>query len=191
VWAETVVSDEVLTGCIRNLRQALRDDSRRPRYIETVHRRGYRFIASLFPNPQAGKVFVKTGREIARTAVWRGVPGNVASQKCELNLAGGIAPAPEDSRLLVAETSSRAPSCARPEPTAGRSSIAVLPPSIEDDKRAHEFFGEEDAEDVIGLLAAQREVFVLSRTSSWRGISQIADLGGHGRGATDDGAVDA
>lgn len=44
VWAETVVTDGALAACIRALRQALRDDAQQPRYIETVHRRGYRFL---------------------------------------------------------------------------------------------------------------------------------------------------
>ncbi len=47
VWPETVVSDAALTSCIQELRQALRDDAKRPRYIATVHRRGFQFIASL------------------------------------------------------------------------------------------------------------------------------------------------
>src|SRR5215831_11551732 len=46
-WPDTVVSEAALTYCIRELRHALRDDARIPRYIETVHRRGYRFIAPL------------------------------------------------------------------------------------------------------------------------------------------------
>jgi predicted ATPase len=45
VWPATVVSDGALTTCIRELRKALQDDARQPRYIETLHRRGYRFIA--------------------------------------------------------------------------------------------------------------------------------------------------
>ena len=40
VWADTVVSDAALTFCIQELRRALRDDAKEPRYIETVHRRG-------------------------------------------------------------------------------------------------------------------------------------------------------
>src|SRR5215475_13061257 len=44
VWADTVVSESVLTTCIRDLRRALADSSRAPRYIETVHRRGFRFV---------------------------------------------------------------------------------------------------------------------------------------------------
>ena len=45
VWPETVISESVLTVAIRQLRQVLGDQARAPRFIETVHRRGYRFIA--------------------------------------------------------------------------------------------------------------------------------------------------
>jgi DNA-binding winged helix-turn-helix (wHTH) protein len=45
VWPETHVTPSVLAGCIRELRRALGDDARAARFIETAHRRGYRFIA--------------------------------------------------------------------------------------------------------------------------------------------------
>ena len=44
VWGGLAVSDDALTSCIQELRQALGDDARAPRYIETRHRRGYRLI---------------------------------------------------------------------------------------------------------------------------------------------------
>src|SRR5512134_3085958 len=44
VWRDTVVSDAALSSCIRDLRRVLVDSSDAPRYIETVHRRGFRFI---------------------------------------------------------------------------------------------------------------------------------------------------
>jgi len=47
VWPEVVVSDAALTVCIREIRQALEDDTKTPRYIETVPKRGYRWIAPL------------------------------------------------------------------------------------------------------------------------------------------------
>jgi len=47
VWSGTAVSDDALTSCIQELRRALEDDARQPRFIETRHRRGYRFIAEL------------------------------------------------------------------------------------------------------------------------------------------------
>ena len=49
VWPDTAVSEWVLTTTVRELRDALGDDARQPRVIETVHRRGYRFIASIDP----------------------------------------------------------------------------------------------------------------------------------------------
>jgi DNA-binding winged helix-turn-helix (wHTH) protein/tetratricopeptide (TPR) repeat protein len=45
VWRDTHVSDGVLRVIILELRRALDDDSEQPRFIETVPRRGYRFIA--------------------------------------------------------------------------------------------------------------------------------------------------
>src|SRR5215475_4677678 len=51
-WPETVVSEAALVVCIREIRQALGDTARTPQYVETVHRRGYRFIGPLAP-PEA------------------------------------------------------------------------------------------------------------------------------------------
>jgi DNA-binding winged helix-turn-helix (wHTH) protein/TolB-like protein len=47
LWPDTNVEfDQGLNFCIRQLRIALSDDAADPKYIETLHRRGYRFIAS-------------------------------------------------------------------------------------------------------------------------------------------------
>ena len=45
VWRGVPVTDEALTQCIKTLRRQLGDDAARPRYIETVPKHGYRFIA--------------------------------------------------------------------------------------------------------------------------------------------------
>src|SRR5262245_55233886 len=45
VWAGVPVTDEALTQCISALRRQLGDDAARPRFIETVPKHGYRFIA--------------------------------------------------------------------------------------------------------------------------------------------------
>ena len=42
-----------LNTAIRKLRSALGDVAETPRYIETLPRRGYRFIAALDPEPEA------------------------------------------------------------------------------------------------------------------------------------------
>jgi DNA-binding winged helix-turn-helix (wHTH) protein/alpha-beta hydrolase superfamily lysophospholipase len=53
VWHGTAVSDDALTSCIQELRRALEDDSKEPRFIETRHRRGYRFVAPLSQDDEA------------------------------------------------------------------------------------------------------------------------------------------
>jgi pimeloyl-ACP methyl ester carboxylesterase/DNA-binding winged helix-turn-helix (wHTH) protein len=45
VWPNVFVGDAVLKSTIRELRKVLGDDAGTPKYIETAHRRGYRFIA--------------------------------------------------------------------------------------------------------------------------------------------------
>src|SRR5262245_461304 len=47
IWADTAVSDDTLTKLIAELRQALGDSPRTPRIIETVHGRGFRFVAQV------------------------------------------------------------------------------------------------------------------------------------------------
>jgi len=49
VWGGMAVSDYALTSCIQELRGALGDDARRPRVIETRHRRGYRLMIPTTP----------------------------------------------------------------------------------------------------------------------------------------------
>lgn len=45
VWRGVPVTDEALTQCVKTLRRQLGDDAARPRFIETVPKHGYRFIA--------------------------------------------------------------------------------------------------------------------------------------------------
>ncbi len=47
VWGHRHVTESVLKGAVNLLREALGDDARAPRYVETVPRRGYRFVAQV------------------------------------------------------------------------------------------------------------------------------------------------
>jgi len=49
VWRDAFVTEEVLTHCIWELRKAFGDNARNPAYIQTVPRKGYRFL----PTPAA------------------------------------------------------------------------------------------------------------------------------------------
>ena len=68
------VSDDALTSCIQELRGALGDDARRPTYIETRHRRGYRLMvpgdadaAELAAAPPCCRPSLAAGRAAGRT----------------------------------------------------------------------------------------------------------------------------
>jgi predicted ATPase/DNA-binding winged helix-turn-helix (wHTH) protein len=56
VWGHRNVSDSVLKVAINAVRSALGDDPKAPRHVETVARRGYRFIAQARPAPAAPAV---------------------------------------------------------------------------------------------------------------------------------------
>ena len=47
IWKDAFVTDNALTRSIKEIRQATGDDADSPRYIETVPRRGYRFICDV------------------------------------------------------------------------------------------------------------------------------------------------
>ncbi len=49
VWADTFVTDDVLTRCISELRRALEDDPKEPKFIETIPKRGYRLVGEIKP----------------------------------------------------------------------------------------------------------------------------------------------
>lgn len=58
VWDGTIVSESALTATIKELRRALGDEAKNPRFIENVYGRGYRFVApvtqgALAPVPAA------------------------------------------------------------------------------------------------------------------------------------------
>ena len=80
VWGHRFVTESVLKSAVSEARAALGDDPREPRYIQTVSRRGYRFIAvpidAPAPHTRAIERNVATGREhpamVALTALCRG-----------------------------------------------------------------------------------------------------------------------
>jgi DNA-binding winged helix-turn-helix (wHTH) protein/predicted ATPase len=53
VWSDVAVTDAALATCIQEIRRALDDDAREPKYVATVHRRGYRFVARTSAEGQA------------------------------------------------------------------------------------------------------------------------------------------
>lgn len=73
VWPDTSVSDVVPIVCVREIRQALGDHPETPRFIETVPRRGYRFIAPLTSAPpvSSSKFKVQSSKSNGEARDWR------------------------------------------------------------------------------------------------------------------------
>jgi DNA-binding winged helix-turn-helix (wHTH) protein len=91
-WPETAVTEGGLAVRIRELRRALGNETQRPRYIETVHRRGYRFVAPVTTAPQVGGT-----RQVSRQPP--ALPRSTLSpQPCCLRRPGGRAGAPRPVR---------------------------------------------------------------------------------------------
>jgi len=71
LWPDTYVQPAVLSSHIRDLRSALGDNPKNPRFIETLARRGYRFIAAVSEGPRTAAVPIKpakgklVGRDLA------------------------------------------------------------------------------------------------------------------------------
>src|SRR5262249_31088503 len=53
LWPDVRVTEDTLTQCITDIRRALGDDARDPRYIRTVPKIGYQFIAPPSAEPKA------------------------------------------------------------------------------------------------------------------------------------------
>lgn len=90
VWREVAVSDSMPSICIAELRKALGDDPKTPSLIETVHGRGYRFIAQFRPTqaswpPAAsasGPPMVGRDDELAQIREWFTRRAREAARSC-------------------------------------------------------------------------------------------------------------
>ena len=52
VWPGTQVAEVALSRSISELRRLLGDDAKQPRYVETIHKTGYRFLTLPQPLPE-------------------------------------------------------------------------------------------------------------------------------------------
>ena len=75
-WPDTFVTDDVLLRCISELRKALSDDPREPRFIQTIAKKGYRLIAPVEwmdrPPEAARATEPLAGRQVAPEDLWPG-----------------------------------------------------------------------------------------------------------------------
>ncbi len=159
VWGDVVVSDETLAQRVRLLRQALKEDSQKPRFIASVRGRGYRLICSVEAASSSQKPNSLRWKWTAAAALIAVVI--LASQFFDS--------APDDTAINL--------------PTA-QNVIAVLPFQDLSPDRSHRFFADGMQEELLARLSRLRELSVVSRTSVERyrdsdiSLPQIAtDLG--------------
>ena len=153
IWGkETYVDfDQGLNVCMRQIRAALSDDAATPRYVETLPRRGYRFVApvqavgprgdvDVLPAPRSGPVL-----RLPRILI-----GSVALAICA---AAGIWIVWRDGRAMT-------------NPPV--SSIAVLPFADLSPQKDQAYFCEGVAEELIYALTQVKGLKVVARGSSFR-----------------------
>lgn len=97
VWSDTAVTDNALTRAVAQLRKAIGDDAKQPRYIETVPTQGYRFIGNAEPVPAAEAPPAASVAEPVRTPpVWLLAASGVGL----VLLAGALLRGPASSRIV-------------------------------------------------------------------------------------------
>ena len=174
LWsADTFVDfDGGLNTAVNKLRTALGDSAAQPRFIETVGRRGYRFLARVEAEPPAA-----AGTDMRPTEEPALVPSAMAAgtgRRRKTILVLGAAAALASSALVWQAWRSRA----RADVPIIRS-IAVLP-LMNVSEKAEEYFADGMTDALITDLAAVRSLRVISRQSVMRYKSSrksVAEIG--------------
>jgi TolB-like protein/DNA-binding winged helix-turn-helix (wHTH) protein/Tfp pilus assembly protein PilF len=170
IWgAETFVDfDQGLNFCIKQVRAALNDQAVTPRYIETLPRRGYRFIAPV----EAGGAAAAAAAETARSTT----PELPPRRRALLRLAAVAA-------LLAALAAWLALRGVVPPASAARARLAVLPFQNLGAAPEQDYFSDGLTEEMIaqlGRLQPQR-LAVIARTSVMRFKGPQRDIAAIGR----------
>ena len=163
VWSGVVVSDETLSRCISDLRQALGDDPRSPRFIETLARRGYRLLERPATLIDSSSATSQDGEEKAATAPQRQDGGLRRFRRPGSWLA-------VSSVLLVALATWMVTGRTDGDPAPvdlAENGIAVLPFANLSDDPKFEYFSDGLSEELIHRLAGIEALAVVAHTSAF------------------------
>lgn len=167
VWAGTVVGYDTLTGAIQKLRRAFREDSKQPRVIETIPKKGYRLVApvTLLAEPSEELSVEGVSAAPAPSRNWLSRKAPAASVVIALILAGAlfwISPWQANDKRIALETSPR--------------SVAVLPFDYLSDDSAQEYLADGITDDLITGLAKNPDLLVIARDSTFVYKDQPQDV---------------
>jgi TolB-like protein/DNA-binding winged helix-turn-helix (wHTH) protein len=163
VWPEDtfVDFDHALNTAVKKIRAALNDEADSPRYLETVPRRGYRFIAPVQTEMAAGRAMEEPPRELAdvrqtgRPLINRRV---VLLAAAMIGIVGG--------GYYWSNRHARASSNSLPS----RTMVAVLPFENLTNDPAQEYFSDGMTEETISQLGRlnSQNLGVIARTSAMK-----------------------
>lgn len=168
VWPDTFVTDDVLLRCISELRKALEDDAREPRFIQTISKRGYRLIVPVEPAEQARVTSLPDeGTAAAADAVARRDSGRRRWTRARALAAAGLVVAVLAMVIAGAAWLRRRSSSSTQQ---ARIVVAVLPLENLSGDADQEYFSEGLTEEMITQLARlqPQRLAVIARTSAMR-----------------------
>jgi TolB-like protein/DNA-binding winged helix-turn-helix (wHTH) protein/Tfp pilus assembly protein PilF len=182
VWPETYVNPDVLRKYILEIRKALGDRPNNPEFIETLPKRGYRFIApvmdeSVAEPPDVPTLHATEGTIEPATAPSDKERSSGKHKRWELAIIPVLAVAAVAAiagHFRVARNGANAPSLRDP-------SIAVLPFADMSPTKDQEYFSDGLAEQLINDLAKVSGLKVVGRSSAFQFKGKNEDVRDVGR----------
>jgi TolB-like protein len=177
IWGQDAFhdTDNSINGAIRKIRQVLRDDPEKPRFVQTVTGKGYRFVAQVVERVEQEKPDIPTGRvQVARPVIQKQARRRwplFAAIAASLIAAVGII------YFLPNRSTRRVP------PPSSRVMLAVLPFKNLTGDASQDYFSEGLTEEMIAQLGRlnPQQMGVIARTSvthykdTTEPLSQIAN----------------